>query len=646
MCGIAGELRLVAGEAASLDRVRAMCAVMVHRGPDDLGVFHDAEIALGMRRLAIVDVAGGRQPLGNEDGTVQVVCNGEIYNAPALARDLERRGHRLRTRSDVEVIAHLYEDYGADLPRHLDGMFAFALWDARRRRLLLGRDRIGIKPLYLAQLPDRLLWGSEAKCLLAGGLEPRLDRQALHDYLTLGYVPGPASIFAGVQQLEPGHVLVVELRPGNRPAVVTEPYWSLRGHAARSAEDPRSAAAWSAMLRDTLRAAVESHLMSDVPLGVFLSGGLDSSTIVALMHELGVGPIRTFSIGFEEKSFSELPLAREVARRFETEHHELVVRPDAASLLPRLVRHFDEPFADSSALPVYYLSELARRHVTVVLSGEGGDEVLAGYETYRAWRIASWYARLPKRIGAGLLPAVVRRLPVSHAKVSFDYKAKRFVSGAYLAPAAGHLWWKAILSEDAKAMLYAARPVPPLDPTERLFHALYERADGTPLDRLQFIDTALYLPGDILVKVDRMSMAHSLEARVPFLDRAVVELARRIPPRLRMRGLTTKYLLRQAMQERLPTAVLRGKKRGFNVPMPSWLAGDLHDFTRDVLSPSRLRQQGLFDPGAVRRLIDEHVARRVDHSRALWTLLVLSVWHDEVLRAGSVAAGRAAAASG
>lgn len=626
MCGIAGELRLTAGDRASPERVRAMCDVMVHRGPDSFGEFAQGEVAFGMRRLAIVDVAGGQQPLGNEDGSVQVVCNGEIYNAPALSRELEARGHTLRTRSDVEVIAHLYEEYGLDLAAKLDGMFAFAVWDAKAHRLVLGRDRAGIKPLYVTRLGNRLAWGSEAKCLLAGGLDPQIDFQSLHDYLTLGYVPGPASIFAGVDQLPTGHILIAQ--PGKTPEV--RPYWSLRGHATPT--EKRSEADWQAELVRTLRGAVESHLMSDVPLGVFLSGGLDSGTIVALMHELGVAPIRTFTIGFAEKSFSETDEAREVAKRYGTEHHELIVRPDAAALLPRLVRSFDEPFADSSAIPVYHVSELARRHVKVVLSGEGGDEVLAGYETYRARKIAALYARLPPAIGSRLVPAMVRRLPVSHAKVSFDYKAKRFVTGAYLPPAAGHLWWKTILDEEAKAALYDDGVAAGVAPTVRLFDSLYADSDGDELDRLQYVDANLYLPADILVKVDRMSMLHSLEARVPFLDRAMVELSRRIPSRLRLRGMTTKYLLRRAMADRLPAGVVNGKKRGFNVPMPSWLAGGLRDFTRDVLSPQRLRRQGLFRPAAVERLVSDHLARRRDHSRAIWTLLVLSMWQDEILR--------------
>ena len=639
MCGIAGELRLTAGERASAERVRAMCDVMVHRGPDSFGEFTQGEVGLGMRRLAIVDVAGGRQPLGNEDGTVQVVCNGEIYNAPTLTKMLLARGHTLKTRSDVEVIAHCYEEYGTDFARHIEGMFSLALWDAKTHRLVLGRDRIGQKSLYVAERGDRLFWGSEAKCLLAAGVEPTLDPQALHDYLSLGYVAGPASMFAGVAQLPPGTIMIAE--PGRgRPRV--ERYWSLAGHVPTSrAGLPRTADAWGDELVRTLRDSVASHLMSDVPLGVFLSGGVDSGTIVALMHELGVAPIRTFTIGFEEKSFSETDTAREVATRYGTEHHELIVRPDAITLLPKLVRHFDEPFADSSAIPVWYVSELARRHVTVVLSGEGGDEMLAGYETYRARKLAALYARLPRPIGEVLVPAVVRRLPVSHAKVSFDYKAKRFVTGAYLSPAAGHLWWKTILDEDAKAALYGADAPLGLEPTARLFEALYDESDGEELDRLQYVDGLLYLPGDILVKVDRMSMAHSLEARVPFLDRPVMELSRRIPRELRLHGLTTKYLLKRAMATRLPASVVGGKKRGFNVPMPAWLAGELREFMQDTLSPSRLRAQGIFDPAAVGRLMDQHVRREVDHSRALWTLLVFATWMEDVVGVGRQAAARA-----
>jgi asparagine synthase (glutamine-hydrolysing) len=350
------------------------------------------------------------------------------------------------------------------------------------------------------------------------------------------------------------------------------------------------------------------------------------------MHELGVHPIRTFTIDFEEQSFSEAALARQVAARYGTEHHELVVRPDAATLLPTLVQHFDEPYADDSAIPVYLLSELARRHVKVVLSGEGGDEMLAGYETYRARRLAAWYARLPHALGAGLVPTVVRHLPVSHDKVSFDYKAKRFVTGAYLPPAAGHLWWKTVFGEEAKARLYAdGVEQRDLLPTQRLYDASYAESDGGEIERLQYVDGQVYLPADILVKADRMTMAHSLEARVPFLDRRLVELCRRMPTRMRLRGLTSKHVLRSAMRDRLPPAITRGKKRGFSAPMPAWFAGTLRNFTNDLLSPERVRQQGIFRPAAVQRYLQEHATRRVDHSRQLLTLLVFSVWYEAIM---------------
>ena len=644
MCGIAGELRLEPGARASAERVRAMNDVMRHRGPDSFGAYTDGEVALGMRRLAIVDVAHGQQPLGNEDGSIQVICNGEIYNSPALRQELIAKGHVVRTASDVEVIAHLYEDHGLDMLERLEGMFAFALWDRRQRRLVLGRDRVGIKPLYVTEQGGSLLFGSELKCLLAAGIHAEVDPQVLSDYLTLGYVPQPASMVAGVRQVQPGHLLVAEPWSGGRK-VHERRYWSLRGHVQQGA--PRSEAEWEEALVATLRETVRNHLMADVPLGVFLSGGVDSGTIVALMSELGVAPIRTFTIGFEEKSFSELDLARQVAQRYGTEHYEQVVRPGDATLLSKLVHHFDEPFADSSAVPVYYLSELARKHVTVVLSGEGGDEAFAGYDTYRARKYAALYSRIPRSIGAGLVPAIVRRLPVSHDRVSFDYKAKRFVAGAYLPPAAGHLWWKTVLTDDAKRAVYAGESQR-LEPTVRLFERAYAEADGDETDRLQYVDNQIYLPSDILVKCDRMSMAHSLEARVPFCDRAVVEFARTVPSRLRLKGFTGKYLLRRAMRSRLPAAIADGKKKGFNVPIPSWITGGLRELTMDVLAPARLRQQGLLQPGAVAQLVQEHTALQADHSRAIWTLLMLSVWYDEVLRGtrySATGAGRPASHS-
>ena len=644
MCGIAGQLNLDGAPVAE-QTLRRMCAAMVHRGPDDEGVFADGAFGMGMRRLSINDLAGGHQPLGNEDGSILVVCNGEIYNSPVLRAALEVRGHHLTSRSDVAVIPHLYEEHGEDFVRHLDGMFALALWDARRRRLVLARDRLGIKPLYVAERAGALAFASEVGALVAVGWCDDLDFTSLHHYLALGYIPAPGSIFAGVRKLEPATQLTVD--EGKRP--VERHYWQLR-----FAPVPRSADACAEEVLEALRAAVKSHLLSDVPVGVFLSGGVDSSGLVALMSEIAGQHIRTFSVGFEEKSFDELDLARQVARRYETDHHEVVVRPDALRVLPELVQHFGEPFADSSAVPVYYISELARRHVKVVLSGEGGDEVFGGYETYLAGKLAALYRRLPSVIGRRLVPALVARLPVSHARVSLDYKAKRFVAGAYLPPADGHFWWKVVLSEAAQAELCIGPARNGVLETAALFRDAAARGGGDDwLARLQAIDAHIYLPDNILTKADRMSMAHSLEARVPYLDRALVELAARLPPGVKIRGLTKKYVLKRALKDHVPPAILRAKKRGFNVPVPAWLRGELRGMVADVLAPAALTRVGLFDPAYVQGLIAEHNAMRVDHSRPLWTLLVFMTWHEQWQRSraaaghpfASAATGRSAVAA-
>jgi asparagine synthase (glutamine-hydrolysing) len=621
MCGIVGQLNRRTGAPVEEAALRAMCAALVHRGPDDEGLLLDGAFGMGMRRLSINDLAGGHQPLANEDGTVTVVCNGEIYNSPELRAALAARGHRIPSHSDVAVIPHLYEEYGEDFVAHLDGMFALALWDAARRRLVLARDRLGIKPLYVAERDGALAFASEPSALTAAGWCDALDFTSLHHYLSLGYVPGPGSIFAGVRKLEPGTQLSVE---GAR-APVTRRYWSLRF--APTGPDRRPEEHAEEVLA-TLRAAVKSHLLSDVPIGVFLSGGVDSSGLVALMSEVAGQRIRTFSVGFEEKSFNELDLARQVAQRYGTDHHEVVVRPDALRILPELVHHFGEPFADSSAVPVYYVSELAHRHVKVVLSGEGGDEVFAGYETYLAGKLAALYRRLPAALGRRLVPALVARLPVSHARVSLDYKAKRFVAGAHLPLPDGHFWWKVVLSEAAQAELCRGPARNGSSDTAALFRAAAASAGSEDwLAQLQAIDAHVYLPDNILTKADRMSMAHSLEARVPYLDRALVELAARLPRDVKLRGWTKKWVLKRALKDHVPAGILRAKKRGFNVPVPAWLRGELRDMVGDVLSPAALRRVGLFDPAYVQTLISEHNAMRVDHSRPLWTLLVFMIWH-------------------
>jgi asparagine synthase (glutamine-hydrolysing) len=624
MCGIAGILSHRGMPPTAAD-ARRMCAAIRHRGPDDEGVFVDGPLAMGMRRLSIIDLEGGHQPIANEDGSVVVVFNGEIYNYRALRAELEGRGHRFATRSDTEVIVHLYEERGLDFPHALFGMFAIALWDRRERRLVLVRDRLGIKPLAYAAGAGRLVFGSEVKALLAAGVARDLDPQAVHDYLSFGYVPGAQSIFGEVRRLPPGHLLVArggrveESRWWSPPAPELEPV-------------RKSAAEWQAELRERLETVVRDHMVADVPVGVFLSGGLDSGTLAALASRSGNGRLHTFSIGFDDPSYDELDDARRVAKRYDTEHHELVVRPDAVALLPELVRAFDEPFADSSAIPVYCVSKLARESVKVVLSGEGGDEVFAGYQTYSAWKWAERYQRLPGVVSRGLVPAIVRRLPVSHRRVSFDYRAKRFVAAALAPPAEAHFGWKVVFDEAEKAALYASPPAAML-PSVRLYRDAWAREAGRdPLARLQRIDQQIYLPDDILVKADRMSMAVSLEARVPFLDHRLVELALSLPPELRLRGGTRKVLLRRAMAADLPREVLRGGKRGFNVPIPAWLNGELRDFAHDVLGTRRLREAGFFRPAAVEALLADHESRRADRSRPLWTLLSFALWHEEFVR--------------
>jgi asparagine synthase (glutamine-hydrolysing) len=626
MCGIAGKLNFRSEEPAGTEELRRMCSVLRHRGPDDEGLFVEGPLAMGMRRLSIIDLSTGRQPIHNEDESVWVVYNGEIYNFPELRPTLEAKGHRFYTNTDTEVIVHLYEEHGEGFVDHLAGMFGIALWDRRERKLVLARDRLGIKPLYYHLGADRLVFGSELKAILEDGVDREVDLQAMHDYLSLNYVPGPRSIFRAIRKLPPAHLLVcrngqTRLRRYWEPPCATGAPTSTRSEGALAEE-----------LEHLLRSTVREHLLSDVPLGVFLSGGVDSGALVALASEVSGGRVKTFSIGFEDPSYDELADARSVARRYGTDHHEMVVRPDAASLLPMLVRSFDEPFADSSAVPVYCVSRLAREHVKVVLSGEGGDEVFAGYETYAAYKVAELYKRLPGVLSRRLIPGVVRRLPVSHRRVSFDYKAKRFVTGALMPPAEGHFWWKVIFSEEAKAELYANGRNGFRNPVEAWREAFDRCRSSEPLSRLQHVDLEIYLPDDILVKADRMSMANSLEARVPYLDHRVVEFAATLPASLKVRGLTKKYLLRKTMASRLPANIVKGRKRGFNVPVPEWICGELRETVHDVLSARRIREAGFFDPAVVERLIRTHESRGADLSRNVWGLLMFSLWHDEYAR--------------
>jgi asparagine synthase (glutamine-hydrolysing) len=611
MCGICG----IASRAGSPDpgRLRAMSASLVHRGPDSGGEYLDGPVALGARRLSIIDLAGGDQPIENEDGSCVVVQNGEIYNYPELRRELERDGHAFRTNCDTEIHLHLYEQDGPEYLRRLRGMFAVALWDGRRRRLVLARDRYGIKPLYYRDAGDTLEFASELRALPRG----EVDLDALEAFLAFNSIPAPYSIFRDSRKLPAGHVLVWEENGGAfgieryaRPGPV--PVDELRGDdEAELVEELR------ARLRDSVRA----HLLADVPVGVLLSGGVDSAVLAALAAQETSDAVHTFTIGFQERSFDERADARLVADRYDTNHHELLVHPDPLVLVPALADVFDEPFADSSALPTYLVSQLAAEHVKVALSGEGGDELFGGYYTYAADLLADRVAPL-----ARLARPLVERLPSSSAKASFDYKAKRFVRAAHLPPLERHHGWKEIFSPDVRAEL-TGRPST-FDPVD-IYRARYaETAGADPLARLQDVDFGIYLVDDLLVKTDRASMAHSLEARVPFLDSVMTNFAFGLPAKHKVRGLSKKVLLRKAAEPLLPREVVHGRKRGFSIPAAAWLRGELEPFARATLSPENLRSQGFFQPAPVTRLLDEHVAGAEDWSRQLWGLLSFTLWYE------------------
>ena len=611
MCGICG----IAVSNGGVDpaRLAAMSATLVHRGPDSDGTLVDGPAGLAARRLAIIDLQTGDQPIANEDGTVHVVQNGEIYNYPELRGELERAGHRFSTTGDTEVIVHLYEQHGDAFAERLRGMFAIAIWDSRSRRLVLARDRYGIKPLYFRAGEGGLEFASELRALPRG----EIDLDALEAFLAFNSIPAPFSIFRETRKLPAGSLLVWEegtqapaLERFARPAPVP-------------AEDVRDGddAELEEELRARLRDSVRAHLVSDVPVGVLLSGGIDSALLTALAAQESGEAVRTFSIGFEERSFDELADARLVAGQYGTRHRELVLRPDAALLLPALAEAFDEPFADSSALPTYLVSQLAAEDVKVALSGEGGDELFGGYYTYAADLLALRAGGL-----ARVARPLVERLPSSSARASFDYRAKRFVRGAHLPPLERHHAWKEIFSADARADLRGRRS--DFDPVDLLRDRFADTDGADLLARLQDVDLGLYLVDDLLVKTDRASMAHSLEARVPYLDPVVTNVALSLPTRLKVRGLRKKVLLRRAAAPLLPRRIVYGKKRGFSIPAAAWLRGELESFARDVLSRETIERQGYFEPGPVRRLIDEHVAGREDLSRQLWGLIAFTLWHE------------------
>ena len=624
MCGIAGFVnQRSAGPArgpeecaAVLDR---MCRVIAHRGPDDQGVMVTRDgVALGMRRLSIIDLAGGHQPLSGCDGSATIVFNGEVYNFRELRRELEARGHRFKTHSDTEAIVHAFEEYGEACVEHLRGMFAFAIWDGRARRLFVARDRAGKKPLYYTVTPSgAFVFGSELKSLLEHDEVGReTNAEALDAYLTLGYVPEPLSIFRGVHKLPPGHHLT--FADGR---VTVKSYWDFRyeptGEARREEE-------YVEELRGLLDEAVRIRLVADVPLGAFLSGGVDSSTVVGLMARHTNRPVKTFSIGFHEDSYNELKYARLASERFGTEHVEFIVTPDICDIVDELVWHFDEPFADSSAIPTYMVSKLAREHVKVVLSGDGGDELFAGYTRYVTDTRRSGFARLPRFLRRGVMQPLSARLP-------HGARGRNYLHNVALDPVERYLDSVSVFTKLNRLLLYTQDFRSRLSDDDLAALRFRDYAarvhTGEALDKLLYIDSKTYLPGDILTKVDRMSMAASLEARVPLLDHKLIEFVTRIPAALKMRGLETKHIFKRAVRDLAPAEILDRPKQGFGVPIEQWINNQLRGRIRETLSETRARERGYVEPRYVQTLLDEHEHGRRDHSTQLWALFMLELWH-------------------
>ena len=608
------------------DALQRMNDAMRHRGPDDAG-YHLAEgVGLAMRRLSIIDLVSGSQPIYNEDRSLAIVFNGEIYNHAELRTQLIARGHNYRTRTDTETILHAYEEYGEECPRKLNGMFAFAIWDSRKELLFVARDRIGIKPLYYYQDGEQLIFASELKSILQQRDVPRnIDRKSLDTFLTFEYIPRSYSIFQDIHKLLPAHYLIYE-----RGKITIRPYWHLSFQASEESEE-QLAEQFVALLTD----AVKIRLMSDVPLGAFLSGGLDSSSVVALMSRSSDNGVKTFSIGFADKTYNELPYARRVAQVFATEHHEEFINPDIVDLTAKLIHHLDEPLGDFSIFPTFLVSEMARRHVKVVLSGDGGDELFAGYDTYIADRLARKFSCLPRFLRANCLAAIADQLRPSEKKKGLRNRIKRFAEGARLPADLQHVRWMIFLQNAEKQRLYSSdflRDLGDFDAHDLMLEQFASCNSNDPLDQQQYVDIHTYLVDDILVKVDRMSMATSLEARVPFLDYRFVEFAATVPSHLRLRGKTSKYLLKRAMTDILPIEIIQRNKEGFSIPIKNWMKKELKPMMLDALSPASIKKSGFFDSNTVQSLIHEHLQGRENHSHRLWALMVFQLWWQQTLQ--------------
>ena len=605
-----------------------MCESIVHRGPDSEGLWIDDTVALGMRRLSIIDLKTGDQPVFSEDKSIVAMVNGELYNYREVRADLEKRGHKFVTQSDTEIVPHLYQEYGDDFVDHINGMFAISLWDTRRKRLVLARDRFGEKPLYYGVFDGKLIYASEPKALLEHpSVTAELDADALRQYLSFDYVPAPRSIYKGISKLPAAYMMTVE-----NGEVKTRRYWNLtftkNGHTP-SLENAASE------LRDLLSDAVRMRLVSDVPLGILLSGGIDSSTVAAFATQHATEKVKTFSIGFTEDSFDESKFARQVATHLDTDHHEEILSAEkAGDLISEIGTWLDEPLSDGSLIPTYLLARFVKKHVTVALGGDGGDELFAGYPMYFGHKMACVYGSIPRFLRSGLIEPVVRRLPVSNKNLSFDYKAKRFVRSANYETVTRHHSWFGSFSIDEQMPLLTedvlSRSSGDIYAGPRNLLEICDARDE--IEQMQYLDMNYYMAEDILTKVDRAAMAVSLETRAPFLDPRIGQFAASLPLDYKLRGNKGKYILKRSVEGLLPQAILNRPKKGFGIPIAAWLKGRLNPLMHDLLSPARLKEQGLFEPDHVQTLIAEHEKGIASHHKQLWTLLVFQLWYDNFLQ--------------
>ncbi len=627
MCGICGFIDNRADGACGEEVLREMNRRLSHRGPDDEGTYlarspRVGTVGLGHRRLKIIDLsAAGRQPMANEDGSIRLVLNGEIYNYRQLRALLQEKGHVFSSETDTETLVHLYEEEGTGLLQRLRGMFAFALWDEKKQLLLLARDRIGKKPLVYAQDGRFFCFASELNSLMAAATgRPQMEMPALDDYLSFGYIPAPLTIYKGIRKLPPGHFLI--LRDGR---MSLERYWRLQYGPKRRISEEDAAQETLRLLEESVRV----RLNSDVPLGAFLSGGIDSSAVVALMSRAGAGQVKTFSIGFGDADYDELKFARLIARRYGTDHHEFTVRPNALGIIDELVTRYGEPFADSSCIPTYYVSEMTRRSVTVALNGDGGDELFAGYDRYRAMLIAQKLFEYPHALRSRLR-ALERLLPDSPNPRSRLRRAKRFLQAAFMPEAKRYCRWLGIFTPEQRHSLYLTRDssLYEKDRAADLITALLGEANTEALlDRILYTDSLLYLPFDLLVKVDIASMTHALEARSPFLDQELIEFVARLPADYKLRGSTSKYLLKKALHPHLPGPILSRGKMGFGVPLGRWFRGELRDFVKDNLCCAQTRITSFLNAEEIDRIVHEHIVLNKDRSYQIWSLLMLELWH-------------------